>query len=213
MRPLNSRATEVAKAAAADFAASLTGLDKTFSEIVSDWGRLSAVADGVQNHPGDWNISNNEGQIVTAMTNAMKVGFYQKLIPIVYSAVEAVNLPSSDPADFCQVPGDSSNCPFAPDHVNNRQPYAPGIAAYVYPVNDPTNGYKARFHMTVVGKNPIVYLDHTGALLGNDPFPSALMNDLTSAGYYPGWFFQRFPLTRYVCKPGEFNPNQCVRIH
>jgi hypothetical protein len=35
------------------------------------------------------------------------------------------------------------------------------------------------------------------------------MSDLTDSGYYPGWFFQRFPLTRTICPPGQHNPAAC----
>jgi hypothetical protein len=109
--------------AAADFAASLTGLDETFGEIFSDWGRLSAVADGLQNRPGQWDVSGNEGQIVTAMTNAMKIGYCRALIPLVYQTLESSTLASSRPKDFC---GPFGGCPFVTSSVRNHQPYVPG---------------------------------------------------------------------------------------
>lgn len=185
-----------------NFAASLTGLDETFAEIFSDWGRLSAVADGLRNHPGQWDISGEEGQIVTAMTNAMKIGYYRALIPLVYSAEEGANVPSPDPKKWC---APDTACFLDGSETHNHEPYVLGSSAYSYPVNDPTNGFAVRYHMVIVGKTPI-FLKGEGA---NDPFPPALMSDLTSNGYYPGWLFLRFPFARTICPAGYLDPFQC----
>ncbi|MGH3235566.1 MAG: hypothetical protein ACRDOH_20410 [Streptosporangiaceae bacterium] len=204
--PLNQLQTTVAslgQQAAAGFAAGLTGLDQTFGAIFSDWGRLAAVADGLKNHPADWDIAGKEGKVVTAMTNAMKISYYAALIPLVYETDEAQNLHSSDPAQWCSDGAYDSGCPFAPPDG-----YALGTSAYTYLVHDPTHGWENRYHMIVVGQIPItgIYQDR---VYGNVPFPSALMSDLTAAGEYPGWFFDRFPFTRLVCAPSK-DPDDCV---
>jgi hypothetical protein len=207
---LGTTVANLGQQAAADFAASLTSLDETFADIFGDYGRLSVVADGLQNHPGSWDTSGKEGALVTTMTNAMKIGFYRALIPIVYSALETPDLPTSDPAEFCAPPDASILCPFNPFSTDNNQPYVEGTSAYTYPVNEPVNGWPPRFDMTVVGKTPVAYLQHDASEHGTDPFPAVLMNDLTNAGYYPGWFFRRFPLTRHLCKRGDFDPPDCA---
>ena len=63
--------------------------------------------------------------------------------------------------------------------------------------------------MVVVGVKPTAYALSDGDLFGNTPFPAALLKDITSLGYYPGWVFQRFPLTRAICAPGQFNAAEC----
>jgi hypothetical protein len=69
-------------------------------------------------------------------------------------------------------------------------------------VKDPANAFAARYHQTEVGQIPVI----SGPIndpQGNDPFPASLMNDLTSAGYYPAGFFQRFPFFRIICGPDQ----------
>jgi hypothetical protein len=76
---LQTTVTDLGTQATADFAASLTGLDTIFNQIVSDWGKLSAVDDGLRNHPGEWSVFGDKGRIVAAMTNAMTIGYYRAL--------------------------------------------------------------------------------------------------------------------------------------
>jgi hypothetical protein len=178
-----------------NFTASLTMLDETFGEILSDWGRLSFVAHGLDKDQPDWGVGAKEGQIVTAMDNAMKIGYYQALIPVVYEAKEAKALPSSDPAKWCEII--ASN----PCWSNPFSKYVPGTAADAYPVNNTASNSSPAFDLTVVGQKPIVQPAAFGGESGNTPFSAGLMTDLTDLGYYRGWFFQRFPLTRHVCPP------------
>lgn len=198
---LQTTTDNLGQQAANDFAAGLTGLNETFGEIVSDWGRLSAVANGISMDPGNWDVSANEGQIVTAMTNAMKIGYYKALIPVVYQADEGQALPSSDAAKWCAPPssGFTSGCPFT--H------YVPSTSVYSYPVNNPANSYAPAFDVTVVGQKPIITVNNLNKEVGGTPFSADLMNDIKDAGYYPGWFFQRFPLTRFVCSPSQAAPD------
>jgi hypothetical protein len=187
--------------AADEFAAGLTMLDETFGEILSDWGRLSFVANGLDKDQRDWDVSANEGQIVTTMTNAMEIGYYQALIPVVYEADESQALPSSNPAKWCTPPssGVTSGCPFT--H------YVSAASVYSYTVSNPENGYAPAFDVTVVGQKPVISVNNMGKEVGGTPFGADLMTDLTGLGYYPGWFFQRFPLTRFVCPPSQTAPD------
>lgn len=180
--------------APADFLATKAGLKNTFAEIFSDWGRLSTVADGVINHPDLWDPTGGEPALVTAMNNAMTVAYYKALIPVVYAADEGFTR-SPDPAKWCVIvdPLDTT-CPFIPEYG-----YEQGTSAYSYPVNNPENNWSPAYDLTVVGQKPIT--NATGHRA--EAFTAPLMKDLTDAGYYPGWFFLRFPLYRSVCAPSQ----------
>jgi hypothetical protein len=204
---LQTTVTNLGTQAADGFGASLTGLDETFNYIFSDWRRLSAVAGGIVNQPGQWDVAANEGQAVTAMTNAATIGYYRALIPLVYSAEVGQALPSPDPAKWC-----------APDTVCElvggiHGSYMLGSSAYSYPANDAAHGFAPGYNMVIVGKTPLFDATTLGIGIPNDPFPPTLMSDVTSKGYYyPGWFFQRFPFARIICPPSpDSDPSTCTR--
>ena len=197
---LQTTVANLAAQAEGDFEASLTGLDETRDYILSDWGRLSTVAGGMIDHPGLWGVGGNEGQELTAMTNATELGYYRSLLPLVYTAGDAQGVSSPTPAGWCEGTG-GNDCIFAS--------YKQGIAAYSYPVHDPANGFAPGFHMTVVGQSPLVDIVNPSQddFRPNTPFSANLMSDLTVLGYYPGWFFQRFPLQHHICLAED--PQNC----
>jgi hypothetical protein len=88
------------------FAQSLTGVGQLFDHILADWGRLQAVGQHVQAGDPGWTWDNATApRIVQAMATGFEVGFYQRLLPLVYDIVYFPDVPFNESNDYGYLSG------------------------------------------------------------------------------------------------------------
>jgi hypothetical protein len=182
--------------AADGFTAALSTLSQTFDYVYSDWGKLSAVADGLTGPDAEgWDVSAaDSGRYVRAMSNAIALSYYRALIPIVYGTFEGQGAPTADTGKWCN---DFDGCLF--EHFK-----APS-SAYSFPVRDPYQGYASAHDNIVLGRWPLAkeYQPPFSHYYwkASEPFPQELLDKVVRAGLYRPYLFVRWPVQRVVC-PG-----------
>lgn len=193
---LETTVNDLADQAANGFTASLESLTQTFGYLFSDWGKLSAVADGLKHDTDAWEIK-DPGKYVRAMTNAIKISYYQALVPLEYQINEAQAAPTTDMRHWCIV-HESNSCILAggwPEEIG-RFTY-PSSAVYSFPVHAPRLSFADAHDNILAGlghrdDGPYFYF------VGH-PLPAELMEHMEASGLYAPYLFLRWPFERNVC--------------
>ena len=201
---LETTVNDLADQAANGFTASLESVTQTFNYLFSDWGKLSAVADGLKHDTDAWEIK-DPGQYVRAMTNAIKLSYYQALVPVFdyqpplslqhyhYGIIEAQAAPTTDMKNWCVLYSPRTDeCTYA-GRYPGRFTY-PSSAVYSFPVHAQRLSF-ADAHdniLTGLGNGP-------GPHFLSHPFPPELMEHMEASGLYAPYLFLRWPLGRDVC--------------
>ena len=102
LEALSTTAERLGQVTADSFAAALTTQSQTFGYLYANWGKLSAVADGLTHDAPAWDVSADDaGQYVTASSAAIKLGYYRALIPAAYQRFEAQAAPTAALENWC----------------------------------------------------------------------------------------------------------------
>ncbi len=190
------------------FAGSITAITATYNVVLSNWGRLEALAGAIARHSNEWEIR-NPGAVVTALSASIEAQYFRTLVPVVYEEQEGVNLASVQPDRWC-THGIIALCVYAS---------YPAAASYSFAVNDPSADWVPRHDLTVIGERPIVYsklIGKTRVYLAHPPLPQSLIDRITGPtsagglGVYPAYMFERWPFTRIVCRSGA-DPVNCYK--
>jgi hypothetical protein len=198
---LQTTVDDLAQQAADGYSASLTSLSETFHLIVSDWPKLSFVADGINRHPSDWVVT-DIGQYVTAITAATTLGAFERLVPLVYGAFEAQAANTDKVSEWCPKEDLGKHvCIFSPD-------YTPGVSFMSYPVHDPSHGYAAAYDNIAVGQAPVITTNpELPEWYASPPLGKTLLDTMQADGLNPALLFLRWPLPRQVCPGADW---QCI---
>ena len=152
---LETTVDDLSHQAAAGFTASLSSLSQIFDYLYSNWGKLKAVATGLTEDAPAWDINaTNRGELVELMGNAMRLSYYQTLVPLEYSSFEAQSAPTSDLARWC-IWGVVAGGEFFCDDYGTGARFRYPINAYSYPVHAPTLGFADAHDNIVVGEGRI----------------------------------------------------------
>ena len=169
----------------------LTGLDLTFDYIYADWGKLSAVTDGMTHEAEQWDVTtSNAGQIVTTMSNSFALGFYRSMLPVAYEYAEARADDGSHLGDFCWDEPNGDDPPtFTCAPVNASALYhAKSQVAY--------NGYQARYDTIAIWSG-----DETNP----NPIPNSLVTQMTGVGLFPPDMFLRWEFPARSCLHNDWD--------
>jgi hypothetical protein len=122
---------QLAQSEADQYAATLTTMGKDYSRIVSDWGRLQAVAIPIQMNQLVW-TPEDAGSLLTVYNNAIRRGFYSQLLPVSYNLTHYRYTDPGTPGNFGGVlfrPG-SPQCGFFTG-LPNLQSFNPDSYAFI----------------------------------------------------------------------------------
>ncbi len=193
---LSTTVDKLGEKTALTFAAALTSLSQTFNYVCDDWGKLSAVADGLLHHEPEWDVSAADaGQYVTVATNSIRLSYYRALVPLVYDHhLEAQGARTGDLQKWCvdsMVTFGKRVCQvFA---SGKYYKFAYPSSAYGFKVAAPALNFKPAHDIVLVSSQ------------GDDfpALPTELMKQMIESGLYAPYLFLRWRLEHNItCQVG-----------
>ncbi len=186
---LSTTAQQLQQSTVNTFLAAKTSTARTFDYIYGDWGMLSHAADSLTTD-NLWQVTEgNRPQLVSAVTQSAKLGFYQSLVPAVYSIAEARADDGYRLNQFCA----GSDPQFCYD-VN------PGTM-YHYDVHPSGSFAFTGGRFDILG----VYQAGTTWYPKPVPMPDSLISTMTATGLFPPDMFLKWTLNGRQCTPYNLN--------
>ncbi len=171
------------------FIAAKTTTARTFDYLYGDWGMLSYAANALT-HDNLWQVTeSNRPQLVAAVSQSAQLGFYQSLVPAVYSIAEAR----------------------ADDGYRLNQFCVGSLPQYCYDVNPAT-----MYHYDVHPPGPFGFSGGRFDILGvyqagttwyPKPVPMSddLITTMVATGLFPPDMFLKWDLNGRQCTPYNLN--------